>query len=152
MAKIRNYIQARNLFEEAKVKIKDFDAIMGQVKKEYDLFRGMGITCDAFKENNSKPIVIQVTKQCWNHVFKHPVKRQTRMEKLERALCFDLAIKLLKKTTTYQEVSRETDKGGNEHLFFGIVGYVRGNRIKVIIRKQLKCTDPSYILFSFFQM
>ncbi len=93
-----------------------------------------------------------MTRQCWNHVFKHPVKRSTKIEKLERALALPMAIKLLEKTTTYQEVCREKDKGGNDYLFFAIIGYVRGNRIKVIVRKQSKNTNAKYILFSFFQM
>lgn len=152
MGKARKYIQARNLLEEARTKLKDFDAIMGRVNKEYDELRKMGIPCLAFKEEEGRSIVIQVTRQCWNHVFKHPVKRQSRVEKLERALCFDMAVKLLQKTTTYQEVSKETNKGGIEYLYFGIVGYVRGNRIKVVIRKQLKHTNPHYLLFSFYQM
>lgn len=77
-----------------------------------------------------------MSRLCWNHVFRHPIKRPSKLEKLERALCLPMAIKLLEKTTTYQEVSREKDKGGNEYFFFGIIGYVRGNRIKVVIRKQ----------------
>lgn len=74
------------------------------------------------------------------------------MEKPERALSFPLAIKLLEKTTTYQEVSKEKDKGGNRYLSFGIIGYVRGNRVKVILRKPEKSTNAKLILFSFFQM
>lgn len=95
---------------------------------------------------------IEVTRLCWNHVFRHPHKRPTKVEKLERALCFDLALKLLKRTTTYQEVSRETDRGGNTWLYFGIIGYVRGVRMKVIVRKQEKNTNPKKVLFSFYQM
>jgi len=150
MSKTRNYIQARNLLEEARAKLKDFDSIMGRVRKEFDVLREADIRCEAFKEEGG--MAIQVTKQCWNHLFKHPIKRPTKIEKLERALCFDMAVKLLEKTTTYQEVSKETDKGGKEYLYFGIIGYIRGNRIKVVIRKQLKYTDPQYILFSFYQM
>ena len=89
---------------------------------------------------------------CWNHLFKHPIKRSSRIEKLERALTLPLAIKLLQKTTTYQEVSKERDRGGNYYLSFGIIGYVRGNRIKVILRKQDKHTNAQLILFSFYQM
>lgn len=150
MAKSREYIQARNLLREAKAKIKDFDAIIGRTKKDYEKLRKTDISCEAF--SNDKVIKITVTRHCWNHVFKHPVKRSTKIEKIERALCFPMAIKLLKKTTTYQEVSREKDKGGNQYLFFGIIGYVRGNRIKVIVRKQEKNTNAKYVLFSFYQM
>jgi hypothetical protein len=93
--------------------------------------------------------IIEVTRQSWNHVFKHPIKRQTRIEKLERAFCFPLAVKLLQKTTTYQEVSKEKDKGGNNYTAFGLIGYVRGNRIKVVVRKN---ENERLILFSFYQM
>lgn len=97
---------------EAAAKLKDYDAIMGCVEQELETLRKTGIPCRAFTENaDDEPEVIQVTRQCWNHVFKHPVKRQSRVEKLERALAFSSALKLLRKTTTYQGVSVETDKG-----------------------------------------
>jgi hypothetical protein len=150
--KKRNYIQARNLLKEAKEKFKDYDSIIGRTHKDYEALRKTGILCKAFSINGNTTNKIVVTRQCWNHIFKHPIKRPSKIEKLERALCMPMAIKLLKKTTTYQEVSREKDKGGNEYLFFGIIGYVRGNRIKVIIRKQEKNTNAKYVLFSFFQM
>lgn len=145
----RNYIQARNLKMEAKAKLHDFDSIMGRAKKDYEKLRVAGIRCYGFGE---KEVQIQVTRMCWNHVFQHPVKRRSRVEKIERAMCLPMAIKLLKKTRTYQEVSKERDKGGNRYLAFGIIGYVRGNRIKVIIRKQDKVTNPQYVLYSFYQM
>lgn len=149
----RSYIQARNLRAEAERKIKDYKAIMGRAWNDYQKVRNTGIPCRAFIDNeNQEPENIQLTRQCWNHIFKHPIKRQSRAEKLERALCFDMAIKLLKKTTTYQEVSREIDKGGNAYLSFGIIGYVRGNRIKVVIKQQAKYTNAKKILFSFWQM
>lgn len=150
MGKIRNYIQSRNLRSEAEQLLKDFKSVMGRTKKDYEVLRKMGIPCKAFTEKEDK--VIEVTRHCWNHLFKHPSKRATKVGKIERALTMPLAIKLLKKTTTYQEVSREKDKGGNEYLFFGIIGYVRGNRIKVILRKQLKHTNAKLVLFSFYQM
>lgn len=150
MAKQREYIQARNLLQEAKGKLKDYDSILGRAKTDYEKLREAGISCVAFSDE--KVTKITVTRQCWNHVFKHPVKRRKKVEKIERALCFPMAIKLLIKTTTYQEVSKEKDKGNNEYLSFAIIGYVRGNRIKVIIRKQLKNTNAKYILFSFWQM
>lgn len=152
MSKIRNYIQARNLLEEARAKLKDFGAIMGWVNKEYDRLRRSGIVCQAFKEEDGKSTVILVTGHCWNHVFKHPKKRQSKVEKLERALCLELAEILLRKTTTYQEVSRVFDKGSREYLYFGIIGYVRGNRIKTIIRKHLNDAGTQYVLYSFYQM
>jgi len=150
--KKRNYIQARNLLEEAKEKLKDYDSVLGRTKKEYEVLRKKGILCKAFSINGKTTQKITVTRQCWNHVFKHPIKRPSRIEKIERALCLPMAIKLLEKTTTYQEVSREKDKGGNEYLFFGLIGYVRGNRIKVVIRKQEKNTNAKLVLFSFYQM
>ncbi len=150
--KKRNYIQARNLLQEAKEKIKDYDAILGRTKKDYEQFRNKSILCKAFSINGKTTHKITVTRQCWKHIFKHPVKRPSRVEKLERALCFPMAIKLLEKTTTYQEVSREKDKGGNVFLFFGLIGYVRGNRIKVVVRKQDKNTNAKLVLFSFYQM
>lgn len=149
----REYINARNLLEEAKSKLKDFDTIMGSMKSEYDKLKEEGIPCKAFSENESdEPEMIEVTRLCWNHVFKHPHKRGTKIEKIERALCFPMVLKLLKKTTTYQEVSRETDKGGNRYLSFAIIGYVRGNRIKVLIRKPYKATNAHKVLWSFYQM
>lgn len=152
MAFQRNYIQARNLRQEAAEKINNYDAILGRVKKDYDELREKGIECRAFSENSDNSDLIHVTKACWNHVFKHNIKRKAKIEKLERALSFPMAIKLLKKTTTYQEVSKERDKGGNHYLSFGIIGYIRGNRIKVIIRKQEKNTNAKLVLFSFYQM
>jgi hypothetical protein len=149
----REYLNARNLKEEARQKLKDYDAIMGRTKRDYNLLREAGIPCRAFLENEQDdPEVIVVTRHCWNHVFKHSTKRQSKVEKLERALALPMALKLLRKTTTYQEVSREKDCGGNSYLSFGIVGYVRGNRIKVIIRKQEKNTNAKKVLYSFFQM
>ncbi len=150
---VRKYINARNLQEEAKQKLKDYDAIIINLKKEYETLRKTGIQCNAFTDGeNSKTETIYVTRLCWNHVFKHPIKRQLKIEKLERALAFSLAIKLLKKTTTYQQVSRERDKGGNKYLSFGIIGYVRGNQIKVLIRKPEKSTNSKKVLWSFYQM
>ena len=148
----RNFIQARNLRKEAAEKIKDYDSVIGRMRRDYEALRSSGIPCKAFLEDDGEAQIIAVTKQCWNHLFKHPIKRPSKIEKLERALCFPMAIKLLKKTTTYQEVSKEKDKGGNNYLSFAIIGYIRGNRIKVIIRKQEKNTNVKLVLFSFFQM
>jgi hypothetical protein len=149
----RRYLQTRNMRTEAQAKLKDYDAIMGKVEQELDGLRATGIQCKAFMENEGEPPeVIQVTRQCWNHVFKHPVKRQSKVEKLERALAFPSALKLLQKTTTYQGVSVETDKGGNTYLVFEIVGCIRGNRIKAIIRKQAKNTNAKKVLLSWWQM
>jgi hypothetical protein len=126
---------------------------MGRTQRDYEALREAGIPCKAFLENpEAEPEVITVTRMCWNHVFHHPVKRQSKGEKLERALGFPLALKLLQKTTTYQGVSRERDKGGNVDLSFEIVGYVRGNRIKVILRRQEKNTNAKKLLYSFYQM
>lgn len=149
----RRYLQTRNMRTEAASKLKDYDAIMGRVEKELDALRKDGIPCKAFTENDTDaPEAIQVTRQCWNHVFKHPVKRQSKVEKLERALAFPSALKLLRKTTTYQGVSVEKDKGGNSYLAFEISGCIRGNRIKVIVRKQQKNTNAKKVLLSWWQM
>lgn len=148
MANKRNYIQARNLRSEAKQKLGNYDAIMGRCRTDYEVYRKNGIPCKAFDRED----IVWVTKMCWNHVFKHPIKRPSKIEKIERALCFPMAIKLLEKTTTYQEVSREKDKGGNHYLSFGIIGYIRGNRIKIVLRKQDKITNAKLILYSFYQM
>ena len=147
----RVYINARNLRQEAQQKLKDYDAIMGRASKEFDELQSAGIPCRAFSDEQATEI-IDVTRQCWNHLFKHPIKRRSRVEKLERALSLPLAIKLLRKTTTYQGVSRERDKGGKVWLYFEIVGYVRGNRMKVVVRKQEKNTNPRKVLFSFYQL
>lgn len=148
----RRFLQARSLRQEAAEKLENYEAVMGRTWKDYEEARKSGIPCRAFLENDGKAEIITVTRICWNHVFKHHHKRGTKLEKLERALSFGLALKLLQRTTTYQEVSREKDRGGNTWLYFGIIGYVRGVRMKVIIRKQEKSTNPQKILFSFFQM
>ncbi|MBU0767127.1 hypothetical protein KKF55_05125 [Patescibacteria group bacterium] len=147
----RQYLNARHLVNEAVEKIKDYEGIMGSTRMKFEELRKNGVPCKAFSDNSDVD-TIEVTRQCWNHLFKHPVKRRSKEEKLERALCLPLAVKLLNKTTTYQGVSRELDKGGREWLYFEIIGYVRGNRIKVVIRKQEKQTNPKKILFSFYQM
>ncbi len=133
-------------------RLEDYDAIMGRTWADYEALRTTGISCRAFLENDGKSETIEVTRMCWNHIFKHPHKRASKVDKLERALSFRLALKLLQRTTTYQEVSREKDRGGNTWLYFGLIGYVRSVRMKVIIRKQEKSTNPQKILFSFFQM
>jgi hypothetical protein len=148
----RTFLQARSLRQEAQDRLNAYDTIMGSMQAEYDRLRTTGIECKAFLESDGKAERIHVTRICWNHIFKHRIKRSTKIEKLERALAFPLAIKLLQRTTTYQEVSREKDRGGNVWLYFGIIGYVRGVRMKVIIRKQEKSTNAQKILFSFFQM
>jgi hypothetical protein len=149
----RKYLQTRNMRAEAQAKLKDYDAIMGRVEQELESLRTEGIPCKAFAENeNDDPEIIQVTRRCWNHVFKHPVKRQSKVEKLERALAWPSAMKLLRKTTTYQGVSVETDKGGNTYLAFEVSGCIRGNRIKAIIAKQPKNTNAQKVLLSWWQM
>ena len=149
----RRYLQTRNMRTEAALKIKDYDAIMGRVEQDLNALRTDGIPCKAFMENDSdEPESIQVTRRCWNHVFKHPVKRQSKVEKLERALAWPSAMKLLQKATTYQGVSVETDKGGNTYLAFEISGCIRGNRIKVIVAKQAKNTNARKFLLSWWQM
>lgn len=152
MAYKRTYLQARNLREEATGKIKDYDSIFGSMKKDYEFLRTTGIPTKAFVDEDGEAQIVVVTKQCWNHLFNHAHKRPSKIEKLERALCFPMAVKLLKKATTYQERSLERDKGGNRYLSFGVIGYIRGNRIKVIIRKQERNTNPKLVLFSFYQM
>jgi hypothetical protein len=147
----RVYLNARNLRDEAQCKLKDYDSVMGHANALFETLQAKGIPCRAFSDSGKSEIV-EVTRQCWNHLFKHPVKRRSKVEKLERALCLPLAIKLLQKTTTYQGVSRERDKGGKVWLYFEIVGYVRGNRIKVVVRKQEKHTNPKKMLFSFYQL
>lgn len=149
----RQYLQSRDLRREAEEKLPQYKTILRSAEAELDRLRVTGIPCRAFLDNDTdSPEVIQVTRQCWNHVFKHPVKRQTKLEKLERALCLPLALKLLARTTTYQGVSRETDRGGNRYLAFEIVGYVRGNRVKVVIRRQEKHTNAKKVLLSWWQM
>ena len=149
----RKYLQTRNMRTEAASKMKDYAAIMGRVEQEINALKSDGISCRAFTENeNDDPEVIQVTRKCWNHVFHHPVKRQTKEEKLERALAWPSAIKLLRKATTYQGVSVEKDFFGNTYLAFEISGCIRGNRIKVIVAKQPKRTNAQKVLLSWWQM
>lgn len=149
----RKYLQTRNMRAEAAARLQDYDAIMGRAEQELGALKDDGIPCRAFADSDKDaPEVIQITRRCWNHVFRHPVKRQSKLEKLERALAWPSASKLLKKTTTYQGVSVETDKGGNSYLAFEISGCVRGNRIKVIVVKQAKNTNAKKILLSWWQM
>lgn len=149
----RKYLQTRNMRTEAESKLKDFDSIMGKLEQEFDALRAKGIPCKAFAENDSDdPEIIQVSRRSWNHVFRHPVKRQSKAEKLERALAWPLALKLLKKSTTYQGVSVETDFAGNTYLAFEISGCIRGNRIKVIVARQPKRTNAQKVLLSWWQM
>ena len=137
---------------EAAEKLHAYDSIMGTVEAELNILRTTGISCKAFSENDhDDPEIIYVTRRCWNHVFKHPVKRQSKVEKLERALAWPLALKLLRKATTYQGVSVEKDWGGNTYLAFEVCGCVRGNRIKVIIAKQAKNTNAQKVLLSWWQ-
>ncbi len=149
----RKYLQTRNMRIEAAEKLHAYSAIMGKVEQEIESLRDTGIPCKAFTENEGDdPEIIQVTRRCWNHVFRHPVKRQTKLEKLERALAWPLALKLMKKATTYQGVSVEKDAGGNTYLAFEISGCIRGNRIKVIVAKQPKRTNAQKVLLSWWQM
>jgi hypothetical protein len=148
----RQFLQARSLRQEAMDRLKDYDAILGRTQADYERLRTTGIQCKAFMESDGTSETVHVTRLCWNHVFKHRHKRASKIDKLERACAFPLALKLLQRTTTYQEVSRERDRGNNVWLYFGIVGYVRGVRMKVIIRRQEKSTNPQKVLFSFFQM
>lgn len=138
--------------QEAQRKIHNYKAIMNQTRQRYDELKPTGIPCDAFLDMSGKTEVIDVTNKCWKHVFEHPRKRRSEVERLERALTFQCAIKLLKKTRTYQEVSIEKDKGGRTYLSFGIIGYINGNRIKVLIRRDKKYTNAKKILYSFFQI
>ena len=149
MAIKRTYIQARNLRSEAQAKLADYEAVMYKTAKDYYALRKTGILCKAFTDSGD---VINVTRLCWNHIFKHPKKRSSRIDKLARALALPLVIKLLQKTTTYQEASKERDKGGNHYLGFGIIGYVQGNRIKVVLRKNEQNSNAQLILYSFYQM
>src|SRR3990167_9113688 len=101
----RQFLQARSLRQEAAERLMNYDAVLGRTWKDYEALRETGILCHAFLENDGKPETIAVTRMCWNHVFKHHHKRGSKLEKLERALSFPLALKLLQRTTTYQEVS-----------------------------------------------
>lgn len=71
----RNFIQARDLRKEAADKIKDYDSIIGRMKRDYESLRGAGIPCKAFLEEDGDPQIIVVTKQCWNHISRG-VKRK----------------------------------------------------------------------------
>lgn len=147
----RNFIQARNLLLEAKSQIQEYYNILRKVREKYEKLRKTNIYCKAFTEDHS-PKIILVTRQCWNHVFRHTQKRRSNLRKLERALCFDLAVKLMKKSTTYQEVSIEKDKGNNKYLTYGIIGYIEGARVKVVIKKNESKEGFKLILYSFYQL
>jgi hypothetical protein len=149
----RRYENARDFKQEARDRLGDYDAILGSARREFEKLRRTGIRCRAFlRDVTGEPEVIEVTRQCWNHVFEHPIKRRSKVEKLERALALPFAVKLIERTTTYQGLSRETDRGGNRYDAFEIVGCIRGCRIKVIIKKQQKRTNARKILFSFYQL
>lgn len=149
----RRYENARHFEQEGNDKLHAFEAIMGTAKKLFEELRQSGIECPSLRgRNNDMPVTIQVTKSVWNHVFKHPFKRRTKGEKLARAIAFPEAVKLIKKNTTYQELSREKDRGSTTCLYFAIIGYIRGNRMKAIIRRQEKRTNQQFVLHSFYQM
>jgi hypothetical protein len=137
---------------EAEKKLHNYKAVMNQTRQRYDALKATGIECEAFLDLSGHVETIQVTNRCWKHVFEHPKKRRSEVERLERALTFQAVIKLLRKARTYQEVSIEKDKGGRTYLSFGIIGYVNGNRIKVLVRRDRKITNAKKILFSFFQI
>ena len=65
----RQYVNARNLREEAKQKLDSYDAIMGTVREEYERLRETGIPCQAFAKDGNEIETLVVTRQCWNHVF-----------------------------------------------------------------------------------
>lgn len=150
----RRVFQNSKLFiDEARSKLKDYKAIMNQTRKAYDALKTTGIQCSAFLDGSGSAEIIEVTNKCWKHVFEHPRKRRSDVERLARALTFQSAIKLIQKSTTYQERSHERDlRGARPYMSFGIVGYVRGNRIKVLIRRDYKHTNSKKILYSFYQL
>lgn len=149
----RRVFQNSKLFiDEARTKLKDYKAIMTQTRKQYDELKKTGIKCSAFLDEAGKPETIEVSNLCWKHVFEHKKKRRSEAERLGRALVFQSALKLLEKATTYQERSHEKDQGQRPYMSFGIVGYVRGNRIKVIVRRDYKHTNSKKVLYSFYQV
>lgn len=151
-AKTRIFQNIDNFRADAQKKLHNYKAVMNQTRQRYDSLKSTGIECEAFLDISGNAEIIQVTNRCWKHVFEHPRKRRSEVDRLERALTFQAAIKLLNKTRTYQEVSIEKDKGGRTYLSFGIIGYVNGNRIKVLVRRDKKITNAKKMLFSFFQI
>jgi hypothetical protein len=51
----RQFIQARNLRQEAAEKVKDFDAILGRLHADYEAIRQACIPCRAFVEGDGEP-------------------------------------------------------------------------------------------------
>ena len=150
----REYLNARDFIREARERLADYAAILGQARQRYDALKRDGIPCRAFLDGGGTPERILVTNKCWKHVFEHPRKRRTPAERLARALTFPSALKLLEKTTTYQEVSIARGRAGQRPYHeFGIIGYVRGNRIKVVLRQDVRHTGKRQkVLYSFYQL
>lgn len=149
----REYLNARDFIKEARDNVHNYKAIMTQTRLRYDGLQQTGIKCRAFLGGTGDAETIVVTNKCWRHVFEHPLKRRTPAERLARALTFPSALKLLEKTTTYQEVSISKGRFGQRPFYeFGIIGYVRGNRIKVVLRQDVRHTKKQKILYSFYQL
>lgn len=149
----REYLNAKDFIKEAQDKLKNYDAIMGQTKKLYEQLKTNGIETRAFSGESDDTEKIVVTNKCWKHVFEHDVKRRNPVERLARALSLPSAIKLLKKATTYQEVSIAKGKPGfRPYKEFGVIGYVRGNRIKVVLRQDVKFNKKELVMYSFYQL
>jgi len=149
----REYLNAKDFAKEAQEKLKDYDAIMGQTKKLYEDLKTNGIETMAMSGEGGEPETVIVTNKCWKHVFENPVKRRAPVERLARALTLPSALKLLKKATTYQEVSIAKGQAGfRPYKEIGIIGYVRGNRIKVVLRQDSKFNKRQFILYSFYQL
>lgn len=101
----REYLNAKDFINEAKDRLKNYDSIMGHTKKAYEELQQTGIQTHAFSGESDATEKIVVTNKCWKHVFENTRKRRTPIERLARALTLPSALKLLRKATTYQEVS-----------------------------------------------
>lgn len=74
--KRRNYIQARNLFNEAKEKLKDYDAVLGRIKKDYEELRKKGIIRKQNKNTNAKYVLFS-----FYQMSSAPIKKETEDKK-----------------------------------------------------------------------
>lgn len=149
----REYLNAKDFIKEAREKLKNYKSIMTQLKQSFEELKKDGIQTMAFSGNSDNPETIIVTNKCWRHVFEHPRKRREPVERLARALTFPSILKLLKKSTTYQEVSISKGKSGRRPFReFGIIGYIRGNRVKAVLRQDVKHNKKEKVLYSFYQL
>lgn len=88
-------------------------------------WRGKEKIAPAFSE------IVYISRAGWDHIVFQ--KKRSKAEQLRRLKALPQAQKLLETATTYQE---HRSKGENQ--YFALVGFIEGQRIKVVIRSKGK--------------